>query len=167
MSPGEYPYYPRNRVAVTAVATHARHLYSGWSVEPTSNCRTLTLGYERGGVVPSLPFPYRSQENHTLDEFRIPAWSSGAGAVAHCVHEYKSPANVKRGERSQEITFDFVSAEAGIYRSARTVPGHRYRIEAWGKHVRSQSPVELSLGVDLTGGEDWQAASVTWQEHWF
>ena len=34
--------------------------------------------------------------------------------------------------------------------------------EAWGKHIRSESPVELSLGVDLTGGEDWQAASVIW-----
>ena len=66
------------------------------------------------------------------------------------------------GQRSQEITFDFVSAEAGIYRQAQTIPGHRYQLEAWGKHVRSQSPVELSLGVDLTGGGDWQAASVTW-----
>ena len=79
-----------------------------------------------------------------------------------CLNENKNPANVKSGERSQEITFDFISAEAGIWRKARTIPGHRYRIEAWGKHVRSTSPVELSLGVDLTGGEDWQAASVEW-----
>jgi hypothetical protein len=69
---------------------------------------------------------------------------------------------VHSGQRSQEITFDFISAKAGIYRHAKTIPGHRYRIEAWGKHIRSESPVELSLGVDLTGGEDWQAASVTW-----
>ena len=67
------------------------------------------------------------------------------------------------GERSQEITFDFVSAEAGISRRAQTIPGHRYQIEAWGKHVQSESPVELSLGVDLAGGGDWQAASVTWR----
>ena len=57
---------------------------------------------------------------------------------------------------------DFISAEAGITRRAQTIPGHRYQIEAWGKHVRSQSPVELSLGVDLTGGEAWQAGTVTW-----
>ena len=87
--------------------------------------------------------------------------STGTGVV-RCVHEYKNIDNVKRGQRSQEITFDFVSAEAGIWRKAQTIPGHRYRIEAWGKHVRSQSPVELSLGVDLSGGEDWQAASVVW-----
>jgi hypothetical protein len=62
---------------------------------------------------------------------------------------------------SDKLT-DYRRAEAGIYRHARTIPGHRYRIEAWGKHIRSESPVELSLGVGLTGGEDWQAASVTW-----
>jgi hypothetical protein len=28
--------------------------------------------------------------------------------------------------------------------------------------VRSESPVELSLGVDLTGVEDWRAATVSW-----
>ena len=28
--------------------------------------------------------------------------------------------------------------------------------------MRSDSPVELSLGVDLTSGQDWQAGSVTW-----
>lgn len=69
---------------------------------------------------------------------------------------------MKNGQRSQELTFDFIQAEAGIYRQARTIPGHRYQIEAWGKHIRSQSPVELSLGVDLTSGLDWQAASVAW-----
>jgi hypothetical protein len=70
--------------------------------------------------------------------------------------------NVHSGERSQEITFDFISAEAGITKRAQAIPGHRYQIEAWGKHVQSESPVELSLGVDLTGSENWQAATVTW-----
>ena len=28
--------------------------------------------------------------------------------------------------------------------------------------MRSQSAVELALGVDLSGGEDWRALSVTW-----
>jgi len=100
-----------------------------------------------------------------------PGWAVAAGwqaflapgtPASSCLNENKNIANARSGQRSQEITFDFVSAEAGIYRHAKTIPGHRYRIEAWGKHIRSDSPVELSLGVDLTGGEDWQAASVTW-----
>jgi len=82
--------------------------------------------------------------------------------ASSCLNENKNAANVRSGERSQEITFDFISAEAGIYKHAQTIPGHRYRIEAWGKHVRSQSPVELALGLDLTGGDDWQAGFVTW-----
>lgn len=100
-----------------------------------------------------------------------PGWAVAVGWTAFvapgtpassCLNENKNADNVRSGQRSQEITFDFVSALAGIYRQAQAVPGHRYRIEAWGKHVRSQSPVELSLGIDLTGGQDWQAASVTW-----
>ena len=100
-----------------------------------------------------------------------PGWAIAVGWTAFvapgtpassCLNENKNPANVHSGQRSQEITFDFISAEAGIYRRAEAVPGHRYRVEAWGKHVRSQSPVELFLGVDLGGGQDWQAASVTW-----
>jgi hypothetical protein len=71
--------------------------------------------------------------------------------------------NVYSGSRSQEITFDFIQAAAGIYRRAEIIPGHRYRIDAWGRHVRSASPVELLLGIDLTGGIDWQAASVVWK----
>jgi hypothetical protein len=105
-----------------------------------------------------------------LDE-DCPGWAVAVGwqaflapgtPASSCLNENKNPSNTRSGERSQEITFDFVSTEAGIWRHAQTIAGHRYRIEAWGKHVRSQSPVELSLGVDLTGGEDWQAASVVW-----
>ena len=100
-----------------------------------------------------------------------PGWTVAVGwrgfvapgtPASSCLNENKNLANVHSGQRSQEITFDYISAEAGIYRRAETIPGHRYRIEAWGKHVRSQSPVELSLGVDLTAGEDWRAPSVVW-----
>jgi len=82
--------------------------------------------------------------------------------ASSCLNENKNPDNVRSGQRSQELTYDFIHAEAGIYRQAQTIPGHRYRIEAWGKHIRSASPVELFLGVDLGGGQDWRAASVTW-----
>ena len=100
-----------------------------------------------------------------------PGWAVAVGwqaflapgiPASSCLNENKNPANVKNGQRSQEITFDFVQAEAGIWRETQTIPGHRYQIEAWGKHVRSVAPVELSLGVDLAGGEDWQSPSVTW-----
>jgi hypothetical protein len=106
--------------------------------------------------------PASRQKKHRCGGVIVPVWSSETSAVAHCVYEYKNPANTKTGQRSQEITYDFIQAEAGIYRRAQTIPGHRYQVEAWGKHVRSQSPVELSLGVDLIGGKNWQAATVVW-----
>jgi hypothetical protein len=87
---------------------------------------------------------------------------SPGSPASSCLNENKNPANVRSGQRSQELTFDFVNAEAGIYRRAQTIAGHRCRVEVWGKHVCSASPVELFLGVDLAGGEDWQSASVTW-----
>jgi hypothetical protein len=128
--------------------------WQGWIIDAWTS--------KRRQLPPLCLFPARRQRKRSWDGIRVPAWSSEGNAVAHCIHEYKNPANVKSGQRSQEITFDFISAEAGIYRLAQTIPGHRYQIEAWGKHVRSRSPVELSLGVNLTGGENWQAASVTW-----
>jgi hypothetical protein len=100
-----------------------------------------------------------------------PGWAVAVGwsafvapgtPASSCLNENKNLENVHSGQRSQEITFDFISAEAGIYRQARTIPGHRYQIEAWGKHIRSQSPVQIFLGVDLAGGQAWQSAAVTW-----
>ena len=78
-----------------------------------------------------------------------PGWAVAVGwqafvargtPASSCLNENKNIDNVYSGERSQEITFDFISAEAGIYKQAQTIPGHRYQIEAWGKHVRSNSP---------------------------
>jgi len=43
---------------------------------------------------------------------------------------FKDAASVRTGEHSQEITFDFITAEAGIHLQAQALPGHRYRIEA-------------------------------------
>jgi hypothetical protein len=80
--------------------------------------------------------------------------------LVYCVYWYKNIANVHRGQRSQELTFDFTATTAGIYRTVSVTPGHRYAISAWGKHIRSASPVELALGIDPSGGQDHQAASV-------
>ncbi len=79
-----------------------------------------------------------------------------------CLNENQFPPNNHSGERSQEITLDFIAAEAGIYRAIETLPGHDYSITAWGKHVSSPSPVELSLGADLSGGEDHASPDVLW-----
>jgi hypothetical protein len=82
--------------------------------------------------------------------------------ASSCLNENKNPANVRSGQRSQELTFDFTATTAGIYRTVSVTPGHCYTISAWGKHIQSASPVELALGIDLSGGQDHQAAGVQW-----
>lgn len=79
-----------------------------------------------------------------------------------CFNENLYGPNVFSGRKSQEITFDFIAASSGVWRTVPTTPGHNYSIVAYGKHDHSTSPVELYLGIDLTGGSDWQAESVQW-----
>lgn len=87
--------------------------------------------------------------------------SRGAYGSSCFVQNEYAP-NVHSGRFSQEITFDFVDSHAGMQRTIETKPGHRYRIVAHLKHVASISPLEFHLGVDLSGGTDWQADSVQW-----
>ena len=79
-----------------------------------------------------------------------------------CLNENLYQPNVFSGGKSQEITFDFIAANSGIYRTIETQGGHRYNIVAYAKHDRSLSPVEMSLGIDLSGGGDWTADTVQW-----
>lgn len=77
-------------------------------------------------------------------------------------NENKNPANVHRGIRSQELAFESSDGEAGVYRSLPVIPNHRFTISAWGIYFPSPTPIELFLGIDLTGGGNYQAATVQW-----
>lgn len=79
-----------------------------------------------------------------------------------CFNENLYAPNVFSGVKSQEITFDFIAANSGVYRAIPTRPEHRYNIVAYAKHDRSLVPVEMFLGVDLSGGTAWNGESVQW-----
>lgn len=79
-----------------------------------------------------------------------------------CFNENLYGPNVFSGRKSQEITFDFIAANSGVYRAVPTTPQHQYSIVAYARHDHSTSPVEMYLGLDLSGGTDWQADSVEW-----
>lgn len=79
-----------------------------------------------------------------------------------CFNENLYRPNVFSGAKSQEITFDFIAANSGVFRTIPTQPGHRYQITAYAKHDRSVAPVQVFLGVDLTGGTAWDAETVQW-----
>ncbi len=79
-----------------------------------------------------------------------------------CMNQTVWKDNVYTGESAQEITFAYVGVQAGVFRSAPTTPGHRYTIEAHMRREFSPAKVDVFLGVDPTGGTDWQAESVQW-----
>lgn len=79
-----------------------------------------------------------------------------------CFNENLYGPNVFSGFKSQEITFDFIAANSGVYRTIPTSVGHQYNIVAYARHDRSLVPVEMFLGVDTTGGTAWDAGTVEW-----
>lgn len=79
-----------------------------------------------------------------------------------CFNQTVWEGNVYSGESAQEITFAYVGNQAGVYKSAPTIPGHQYTVEAYMRREFSPAKVEVSLGIDLTGGVDWQAETVQW-----
>ncbi len=70
--------------------------------------------------------------------------------------------NVNSGESAQEITFAYVGVQSGIFKSVPTMPGHRYAVSAFMKPEFSPAKLEVALGLDVSGGTDWQAPSVQW-----
>jgi hypothetical protein len=79
-----------------------------------------------------------------------------------CMNENLYRPNVFSGLKSQEMTFDFIAANSGIWRNIPTKVGHRYNIVAYAKHDFSIVPVEMYLGVDLSGGANWAGETVEW-----
>ena len=79
-----------------------------------------------------------------------------------CMNQNTWADNVYSGQNSQEITFAFIGNEAGIFKSTATIPGHQYKIEVFVRREFSPAKVEVSLGLDPTGGGDYLAESVQW-----
>ncbi len=79
-----------------------------------------------------------------------------------CLNENLYKPNVFSGLKSQEITFDFIAANSGVLRPVAVQAKHKYKIAAYAKHDHSLSVVQMFLGVDLSGGTDWTAATVQW-----
>ena len=92
-------------------------------------------------------------------------WTAFAEAGPYgssCFNENLYQPNVFSGAKSQEITFDFIAANSGVFRTIPAKAGHRYTLVAYAKHDRSIAPVEVFLGVDFTGGVAWDGETVEW-----
>ncbi len=110
-----------------------------------------------------LPIAEPARGFHCVRRQWLAAPERAYDPAAPRLNENKYLPNVHSGERSQEISFDWRSGEAGIWRTFEVVPGHRYLIEAWARYVPSESGLALYLGIDLGGGNNFEAGSVTWR----
>lgn len=79
-----------------------------------------------------------------------------------CLNQTTWQDNVYTGQSAQEITFAYVGNQAGIFKSVPTTAGHQYTIEAYMRRESSPAKVEVTLGLDLSGGTNWQAETVQW-----
>ena len=82
------------------------------------------------------------------------------GSSCFVLNEYGP--NVYSGRYSQQITFDFVDTQAGIYRTFDSKPGHTYQALARIRHVRAEPPMQFHFGVEVNGGIDWQSETIQW-----
>jgi len=105
--------------------------------------------------------PYEDFVGHIANGW-LPLIKVTNPATAPRFNENKFPPNIQSGERSQEISFDYRAGEMGLWRTTSVTPGHRYTVEAWAKYAPSASGLHLFLGIDLTGGSNFEAGSVTW-----
>jgi hypothetical protein len=79
-----------------------------------------------------------------------------------CFNQSNYELNIYSGASAQEITFAYVGVQAGIFKSTPTIPDHRYMVEAYMKREFSPAKLEVALGIDLSGGSNWQATGVQW-----
>jgi hypothetical protein len=108
------------------------------------------------------PNPYGEPCPGARVAFGWTAFVENGAYGSSCMNENLYQPNVFSGLKSQEMTFDFIAANSGVLRTIPTKVGHRYTVAAYAKHDRSIAPVQMALGVDLTGGADWTASTVQW-----
>jgi len=90
---------------------------------------------------------------------------------------YETPPRVRSGEKSQHYFSFWSTHEGGMYQQVTAVPGGLYCLSIWGHawSARTTLPGYVSdpddhgylnqrVGIDPTGGADWQSPNVVWGE---
>ncbi len=89
----------------------------------------------------------------------------------------ETPPRVRSGEKSQHYFSFWTTHEGGMYQQVTAVPGGQYCFSLWGHawSARTTLPGYVSdpndhgflnqrVGIDPTGGTDWQSPNVVWSE---
>ncbi len=110
-------------------------------------------------------------------ESSTPGSALGTGWIAFSSSGYvptfavvSGPDQVHGGSLAQRVTSPQPSSNdkfSGVYQVVATTPGLQYRVRAWNRtHFTGGSAWDhiARLGIDLNGGNDFQASSVQWLE---
>ena len=82
----------------------------------------------------------------------------------------QDPPRTHDGDRAQQYFTPFSTHEAGFYQQVSVVPGNFYCFGIWGHSwsssddypFTSDSEIEQNIGIDPTGGTDWQSQDIVW-----
>ncbi|HIP70686.1 MAG TPA: hypothetical protein EYH05_04750 [Anaerolineae bacterium] len=90
---------------------------------------------------------------------------------------YETPPRVRSGEKSQHYFSFWSTHEGGMYQQVTAVPGGQYCFSLWGQAWSSRTTLpgyvsdpndhgflNQRVGIDPTGGTDWQSPNVVWSE---
>jgi hypothetical protein len=89
-------------------------------------------------------------------------------------HDVPGPPRVHTGDRAQQYFTFHRTHEAGIYQQVAVTPGQEYCFSVWGHSWSTEHsddpccsdlPLEQRIGVDPTGGTNWQSADIVWGPH--
>ncbi|MFO7680195.1 MAG: hypothetical protein R6X34_09100 [Chloroflexota bacterium] len=86
------------------------------------------------------------------------------------------PSRVRSGEHGQHYFSFYSSHEGGVYQQVTAVPGGQYCFSAWGHAWSANTSLPdytsspdhgylfQKIGIDPTGGTDWQSPAIVWGE---
>ena len=88
---------------------------------------------------------------------------------------FTDPVRVRTGDAAQQYFTFFSTHEAGFYQQVTVTPGFEYCFSIWGHSWSAQDDDDAysgpedgilmqKVGVDPTGGTDWQSPDITWTE---
>ncbi len=138
--------------------------YDDWRID---DCNDLTCG--RAQMAADWHPYWRTDQREKPWDFIMPEYKPSL--------PYETPPRVHSGEKSQHYFSFWSTHEAGMYQQVSAVPGGQYCASVWGQAWSdSDSDDYLSgdpdkdgdlyqrIGIDPTGGTDWQSPDIIWGE---
>ena len=138
--------------------------YDDWRID---DCNTLSCG--RAQMAPDWHPYWRMDGRHQPWDNIMPEYKPSL--------PHETPPRVRSGGKSQHYFSFWSTHEAGMYQQVTAVPGGHYCASVWGHAWSDYSSSDYlsgapdndgdlyqRIGIDPTGGTDWQSPNIIWGE---